>query len=149
MQDYYKDNYRDNYKDDYRNDCRDDDCRKENHRNFKDQKYKRKHRDNNENTCENRYIDYCSTTHKDSHRDKHRDKYKDGSFDSDRGRAREKHCLHNARKDNGLVSNNPKIKQYHRVLQQLSPDKLVAIRFILASFENFDNMDHLIAEGIE
>ena len=35
------------------------------------------------------------------------------------------------------------------VLQQLSPDKLVAIRFILASSENFDDMDHLIAEGIE
>ena len=57
--------------------------------------------------------------------------------------------MHNARKDNGLVSNNPKIKQYHRVLQQLSPDKLVAVRFILVSLENFDNMNHLIAEGIE
>ena len=48
-----------------------------------------------------------------------------------------------------MVSNNPKIKQYHRVLQQLSPDKLVAIRFILGSSENFYHMDHLIAEGIE
>ena len=46
-----------------------------------------------------------------------------------------------------MISNNPKIKQYHRVLQQLSPDKLVAIRFI--SSENFDDMDHLIAGGIE
>ena len=33
--------------------------------------------------------------------------------------------------------------------QQLSPDKLVAIRLILASSEKFDNMDHLISEGIE
>ena len=48
-----------------------------------------------------------------------------------------------------MVSSNPKIKQYHGILQQLSPDKLVAIRFILASSENFDDMDHLIAEGIE
>ena len=48
-----------------------------------------------------------------------------------------------------LVSSNPKIKWYHGVLQQLSPDKLAAIRFILASSENFDDMDHLIAEGIE
>ena len=60
-----------------------------------------------------------------------------------------KHCLHNARKDTGFVSNNPRIELYHNVLQQLSPDKLVAIRFMLASSENFDNMDHLIAEGIE
>ena len=147
-----KDEYRNNYKDDYRYDYTDnyrDDYRKENHRNFKDQKYKRKHRDNYENTYEDRYIDYCNTTYKDSHRDKHRNKYRYESFDSDRGRSREKHCLHNARKDNGLVSSNSKIKQYHRVLQQLSPDKLVAIRFILTSSENFDNMDHFIAEGIE
>ena len=39
-----------------------------------------------------------------------RDKYRDDSFDSDGGRSREKHCLHNTRKDNGLVSSNPKIK---------------------------------------
>ena len=58
------------------------------------------------------------------------------------------HCLHNARKDNGLVSNNPKIKWYHEVLKQLSPDTQVAIRFILAISENFDDMDCLIAEGI-
>ena len=61
----------------------------------------------------------------------------------------EKNSLHNVRKDKGLVNNNPKIKQYHRVLQQLSQDKLVAVRFILASSENFDDMDHLIAEEIE
>ena len=59
-----------------------------------------------------------------------------------------KHCLYNARKDNGFVSNNPRIEQFHKVLQQVGPDKLVAIRFILASSENFDDMDCLIAEGI-
>ena len=66
-----------------------------------------------------------------------------------------KHCLHNARKDNGFVINNPRIEWLHKVLQQLSPDNVVAIRFILASSVHFDNMidsmqspedvDHLIA----
>ena len=61
-------------------------------------------------TCDDRYIDNCRTIYKGSYRDKYREKDRDDSFDSDRGRSREKHCLHNARKDNGLVSNNPKIK---------------------------------------
>ena len=46
----------------------------------------------------------------------------------------------------------------HKVLQQLTPDKVVAIQFILASSVNFDDtfdsiyspedVDHLIAEKI-
>ena len=55
-------------------------------------------------TCDDRYIDNCRTAYKDSYRDKYRNQYRDDSFDSDRGRSRENHCLHNARKDNGLVS---------------------------------------------
>ena len=47
-----------------------------------------------------------------------------------------------------MASNNPKIKQCHKVLQQLSPDKLVAIRFILAFSKKNHVMDHLIDEGI-
>ena len=139
----YRNDYRDDYRDDYRGDCRKKIIGISKTRNM------RKHRDNYKNTYEDRYIDYCSTTYEDSHGDKYRDKYKDDSFDSDKGRSREKHCLHNTRKDIGLVSSNPKIKQYHGVLQQLSPDKLVAIRFILASSENFDDVDDLIAEWIE
>ena len=109
-------------------------------------------------TCDDRYIDNCRNTYKDSNRDKYRDNYRDDSFDSDRDSSTEKHCLHNARKDNGFVSNNPKVEQLHKVLQQLSPDKVVAIRFILASSVNFDDMfdsihssedvDCLIAERI-
>ena len=60
--------------------------------------------------CDDRYIDNCRDTYKDSYRDKCRDVYKDDSFDSDRGRFRDKHCLHNARKDNGFVNNNPKVE---------------------------------------
>ena len=45
-----------------------------------------------------------------TYKDSYRDKYRDDSFDSDRVGSREKHCLHNARKDNGLVSNNPSVE---------------------------------------
>ena len=59
-------------------------------------------------TSDDRYIDDCRNTDKDSYRDKYRDKYRDHSFGSDRGRPRQKHFLHNARKDNGFVNNNPR-----------------------------------------
>ena len=103
-------------------------------------------------------IDNCRNIYKDSYRDKYRDKYRDDSFDSDTGRTREKHYLHNTRKNNGFVSNNPKVEWLYKVLQQLSPDKVVAIRFILAFSVTFDDMfdsiytpkdvDHLVAERI-
>ena len=136
----------DHYKDDYR---------KENYWESQNMKHRIRHRDYYGDTCDDRYLDNCRNTYKDSYRDKHRD----DSFNSDRGRSRGKHCPHNARKDNGFVSNNPRIEQLHKVLQQLGPDKVVAIRFILASSINFEdmfdsihspeNVDHLIAERIE
>ena len=95
---------------------------------------------------------------KTDYRDKYRDNNRDDSFDRDRGRFRERHHSHNSRKDNGFVSNNPRVEWLHKVLQQLSPDKVVAIQFLLASSVNFDDMfdsiyspedvDHLIAERI-
>ena len=107
-------------------------------------------------TCDDRYIDDCRNTHKDSYRDKYRDRYRDDSFDSDRGRSGERHCSYNSRKDNGFVSNNPRVEQLDKVLQQLSLDKVVAIRFTLASSVHFDDIihsihspedvDHLLAE---
>ena len=103
-------------------------------------------------------IGNCRNTYKDCYRDKYRDKYRDDSFDGDRGRSREKQCLHNTRKDNGFVSNNLRIEWLHKVLKQLSPYKVVAIQFKLASSINFDDVfdsihstedvDHLIAERI-
>ena len=125
--------------------------------------HRSRHRDYYGDTFDDRYIDNCRNTYnedsyRDKYRDKCRDKYRNNSFDSDRDRSREKHCLHNSRKDNGFVSNNPKVEQLHKVLQQLSPDKVGVIRFILASSVNFDNMfdgihstedvDHLVAERI-
>ena len=46
-----------------------------------------------ENTCDDRYIDNCRNTYKTSYRDKYRNKYRNNSFDSDRGRSREKTLL--------------------------------------------------------
>ena len=53
-------------------------------------------------------------------------------------------------------SNNSKLEQFHKVIQQLSPVKVMALRLILTSSKNFDDMldricspadvDHLIAE---
>ena len=106
--------------------------------------------------CDDRHIDNCRNTYKnrDNYRDECRDKYRDNSFDSDRGRSREKHCLNNARK----VSNNSRLEQFCKVIEQLSPVKVMALRLRLASSTNFDDMldrlhsladvDHLIAEGI-
>ena len=84
--------------------------------------------------------------------------YRDDRFDSDSGRSREKLCLHNSRKDNSFDGNGYKLERFHKVLQKLSPDKEMAIRFILAYSENFYDMlgslhsladvDHLIAERI-
>ena len=105
--------------------------------------------------CDDRYINNCRNTYKEH---SYRDKYRDDRFDSDRGRSKEKHCLHNARKGNGFVSNNPKLERLYKVLQPLSPNKVVAIRLMLISSENFYNIldsthsqadvDHLIAERI-
>ena len=39
----------------------------------------------------------------------------------------EKDITHRTRKDNGFVSNNPRVEQLHKVLQQLSQDKVVSI----------------------
>ena len=90
--------------------------------------------------CDDRYIDNCRNTHKDSYRDKYRDKYRDDSLNSDRGRSREKHCLHKSRKDNNFGGNDSELERLYKVLQPLSPDKVVAIRLMLTSSENFDNI---------
>ena len=101
-------------------------------------------------TCDDGYIDNCRNTYKESYRDKYRDKYRDDSFDSDRIGSIEKHCLHNARKDSGFVSNNPRVEQLQKVLQQLSQDKVVAIWSISTSI-NFDDMFDSIhsPEGVD
>ena len=76
---------------------------KKNYWEIQNWKHRSRYRDYYGDTCYDRYIDNCRNTYKDSYRDKYRDKYRDDSFDSDRGRSREKHCLHNAREDNVLL----------------------------------------------
>ena len=125
---YSRDKSQDYYRDDYR---------KENYWDNQNWKHRSRHRNYYGDMCGDRYIDNCRNTYKEH---SYRDKYRYDSFDSDRGRSKEKHCLHNARKDNGFVSNNPRIEWLHKVLKQLSPDKVVAIQFVIASSINFDNM---------
>ena len=86
------------------------DYRKENYWESQNWKCRSRHRDSYGDICDDRYIDNCRITYKDHYRDKYRDKFRDESFDNDRGRSRENHYLHNARKDNGFVSNNPRTK---------------------------------------
>ena len=100
------------------------------------QKHKNRHRDYCSDTYEDRYED----NYQDKYKDRYKDRYRNDSFDRDRGRSRKRHHSYNSRKDNGFVSNIPRIEQLHKVLQQLSPDKVVAIQFILASSVNFDDM---------
>ena len=63
----------------------------------------------------------------------------DDRLDSNKGRSREKLCLHNSRKDNSFESNNSKIEQFQKVVKQLSPDKEMALGLILMFSENFDD----------
>ena len=102
--------------------------------------------------CYNRYIDYCSTTYKDSHGDKYRDKYRDDSYDQIRGRSKEKDYLYY---DDDIFASE--IRRLHKILQTMSQEKEMAIGFMLAFSENPEKIldsihsqaEHLIAKRIE
>ena len=89
------------------------------HRDFKDQRYKRKCRDYYEDKCEDTYVndyndssrdrynkDKYRTNYKDKDRNKYTHQYRDDSYDKNRGRSRERHCLPKAKK----VDNKSKIE---------------------------------------
>ena len=103
--------------------------------------------------CDDRYIDNYRNAYKD--RDQNKDLYRDDSYDKNRGRSKGKHCPYDNRKDDSFDS---KLERLNKILQPMNPGKVVAITFILAYSEKFDDMldricsladmDHLIAERI-
>ena len=82
-------------------------------------------------------------------------RYRDDSYDRHRSRSRESSCLPKARK----VDNKSKIEQVHKVIQQLSQDKQIALKLILDNSKDFEamfcsihseaNVDYLIENRIK
>ena len=132
------------YKNDYRNDYK-----KENHRDFKNQRHERRSRDYYEGAYEDRYI-------KDKDSNKYRYRYRDDSYDKIKHRSKEKDYLCDDDDDDIFHS---KIERVHKSLQTMSQEKEMATGFMLAFSENPDkildnicspaDVDHLIAERIE
>ena len=123
-------------KNDYRNVYRND-CRKENHRDFKDQRHKRRSKDHYNDT-------YDKVNSRTIHRDKGRikdryrskSKYRDDSYDLGRGRSREKHYTYDARK----VTVSLKLELVNNIVQQLGPNKDTTTRFLKTISEDVDDL---------
>ena len=130
----YKYNYRNVYK-------------KENHRDFKNQRHERRSRDYYEDAYEDRYS-------KDKDRNKYRDRYRYDSYDKTKCCSKEKDYLSD---DDDIF--HSKIERVHKILQTMIQEKEMAIGFLLVFSENPDkildnicspaDVDHLIAERIE
>ena len=111
------------------------------HKDFRDQRHKRRHRDYCEKKCEDGYISYYD----DSSRDR---------YDQIRGRSREKDYLC----DDDVIFHS-KMESIHKILQTMSQEKEITIGFMLMFSENPDkildnihspaDVDQLIAERIE
>ena len=104
---------------------------------FKDQKYKRKHRDNYENTYEYKYNkENHRNSYKDKDRNKNKDQWRDDSYDQIRGRPKEKDYLY----DDGDNIFDSEIRRVLKILQMMSQEKEMAIGFMLEFSENPDNI---------
>ena len=95
----------------------------------------RKHRDNYENTYEDRYN---KEIHRNSYKDKDRykkDQHRNDSYDQIRGRPNEKDYLYD---DDDIFDSE--IRRVHKILQMMSQEKEMAIGFMLAFSETPDKI---------
>ena len=123
------------------------------HRDFRNQRHKRRHRDYHENKCVDGYISdnddssedrYDKGNHRIRYKNRGRNKdkyqsknrYRNDSYDLGRGRSREKQCAYDARK----ITNGSKLELVNNIMQQLNPKKVMIIIFMKAVSEDVDDL---------
>ena len=123
-----------------------------NHRDFQDQRHRRKHGDYYEDTYDkNKHRTSYKNKGRNKNRDQNKDQYRDDSYDKNRGRSK------GYLDDNDIFSSE--IERVHKILQMRSQEKELAIRFMLVFSENPDkildsihspaDVDCLIAERVD